>query len=546
MPRLNGATRADGSCKATWRNSDGCASEVLTLRQHNAWMTTGLLRACAATAVALLCACSGLPALEGRSISVAIRTSEPTRLGAAVQPMMQAHPGLSGIVPLADGHDAFAARATLADAAERSLDLQSYIWHDDVSGSLLFDAVRRAADRGVRVRLLLDDNNTSDLDGVLRSLDAHPNIEVRLFNPFLHRDWRVVDYLADFARVNRRMHNKSFTADNQVTVIGGRNVGDEYFEAAAGLLFVDLDVLAIGPVVAQVSSDFDRYWASESAYPLDRLLAHSGTAAPAAAPVPPDGRSDAAREYREAIANSSFVRDLQARRLAFEWARTELVSDDPAKALGRAAPADYLWPRLRHLVPAAAKELQLVSPYFVPGESGAAFFADQARRGVRAAILTNSLEATDVPAVHSGYARWREPLLAAGVRLFEFKRDSAAPRVHGGGLRGSSASSLHAKTFVVDRSVLFVGSFNFDPRSARLNTELGFVIHSPALAAAVADGIAQRVRLQAYEVRLADGALQWVEQGAGGERLYAQEPHAGFWRRIAVKVLSLLPIEGLL
>jgi putative cardiolipin synthase len=381
---------------------------------------------------------------------------------------------------------------------------------------------------------------------VLSWLDAHPNIEVRLFNPFPHRRWRVLDYVTDFARTNRRMHNKSFTADNQVTVIGGRNVGDEYFDAAAPMLFIDLDVLAIGPVVTQVSADFDKYWSSDSAYPLDRLLPpRPGDAAPAPL-APPDGSSDAVSAYREAIVQSSFVRDLHAGRLPFEWARTDLVSDDPAKALGRAASADYLWTRLRNIMPPTASELQLVSPYFVPTKSGAAFFSGMAGSGVRVSILTNSLEATDVPAVHSGYARWRKPLLAAGVRVFELKRESAAPGPHLRALGGSSASSLHAKTFVVDRRLLFVGSFNFDPRSALLNTELAFVIHSPALAAAMSDRFAEGVQTQAYTVRLTASGLQWIEQGAEGERLYTEEPHAGFWRRAGVTFFSLLPIEGLL
>lgn len=509
-------------------------------------MKTWLLRICAAMAVSLLCACSTLPPLADRSVSTAVSESEETTLGAAVRPLRDAHPGLSGIVLLADGHDAFAARATLADAAQRSLDLQYYIWHNDVSGSLMFDAVRRAADRGVRVRLLLDDNNTAGLDDLLLSLDAHPNIEVRLFNPFLHRGSRMMDFLADFSRVNRRMHNKSFTADNQVTVIGGRNVGDEYFDAAQDLLFVDLDVLAIGPVVAQVSADFDRYWASASAYPVDRLLAPNRSGAVATPQAAPDGDSDAARVYRKAIEQSAFVRDLRARRLSFEWAHTDLVSDDPAKALGYAGPEDYLSAALLHVVPRSATGLQLVSPYFVPGESGTAFFSGLARRGVEVSILTNSLEATDVPAVHSGYVRWRTPLLAAGVHLFELKRDIAAPPPDNRMLGGSSSSSLHAKLFIVDRSVVFVGSFNFDPRSARLNTELGFVIHSPALAALMADRFAERVRTQAYSVRLTDGRLEWLEQRPGGVTLYTQEPHAGFWRRVGVGFMSLLPIEELL
>jgi putative cardiolipin synthase len=260
----------------------------------------------------------------------------------------------------------------------------------------------------------------------------------------------------------------------------------------------------------------------------------------------PPGSAEAAHAYRQAVEQSTFVRDLRARKLHFEWARTELVSDDPAKALGRADATDYLWARVRQIVPPAANEVQLVSPYFVPTESGASFFTGMAQRGVRVSILTNSLEATDVPAVHSGYARWRKPLLDAGVRLFELKRESAAPSSRQRLLGGSSSSSLHAKTFVVDRQLVFVGSFNFDPRSARLNTELGFVIHSPALAAQLAGRLAERVQTQAYSVELAGRQLQWREQSADGEKLYAKEPHAGIWLRMTVVLLSLLPIEWLL
>src|SRR6185312_10447800 len=193
-----------------------------------------------------------------------------TRLDRSVAPLVQAHPGLSGILALPDGRDAFAARVLMSDAAERTLDARYYIWHDDLSGGLLFAALRRAADRGVRVRLLLDDNNTVGLDSLLAALNAHPNIEVRLFNPFRFRRWRILGYLTDFARLNRRMHNKSFTVDNQATIVGGRNVGDEYFDAGQGVSFADLDVLAVGPVVAEVAGDFERYWTSRSSCPAER------------------------------------------------------------------------------------------------------------------------------------------------------------------------------------------------------------------------------------------------------------------------------------
>jgi putative cardiolipin synthase len=450
---------------------------------------------------------------------------------------------------LPDGRDAFAARALLADAAERTLDARYYIWHNDLSGSLLFRALRRAADRGVRVRLLLDDNNTGSLDGLLAALHAHPSIEVRLFNPFRLRRWRLLGYLGDFARLNRRMHNKSFTADGQASVIGGRNVGDEYFDAGQGVSFADLDVLAIGPVVKDVARDFDRYWGSGSACPADRVLPPADAASVAGLETTATRveRDPAAQAYTQALAGSPFVRMLLAGQLPFEWAVTRMVSDDPRKGLGRAPDDALLWPRLKRMLGVPTQEVQLVSPYFVPGVRGVQFLSTLARRGVKATVLTNALEATDVPAVHAGYARRRKPLLQAGVRLFEMKRAFSSPPVKAHGPAGSSNSSLHAKTVAVDRSRVFIGSFNFDPRSVRLNTEMGFVIESPALAQAMADVLGRQLPPRAYEVRLSKaGALQWVEQHDGREVVHDAEPGTSVWQRAAVSVLSTLPIEWLL
>ena len=481
-----------------------------------------------------------------------VQATADTRLGRAVDSLAGAHPGESGIVPLAQGRDAFAARALLAGAADRTLDIQYYIWHADMSGILLIDAVRRAADRGVRVRLLLDDNNTAGMDPILAALDSHPNIEVRLFNPFVHRRWRYVDYLTDFPRLNRRMHNKSFTADNQVTIIGGRNVGDEYFGAGEEPLFVDLDVLAVGPVVNDVSTDFDRYWASASSYPADRVIAPTTPAslASVADSATRVERDPAAVAYMQALVRQPFVQELLARTLPFEWAATKMVSDDPAKGLGRAASDELLTDRLRLAIGAPTSELELVSPYFVPGSEGVDAFAAMVRRGVKVTVLTNALEATDVAAVHAGYAKRRKPLLKGGVKLFEMKRGvsgAAGAAAHDRSLTGSSGSSLHAKTFSVDRSRVFIGSFNFDPRSQRLNTEMGFVIDSPELAQRIADAFARGIPERSYEVRLSpSGDLQWVEQSDSGEVVHDEEPGTTFWQRAMVAVLSLLPIEWLL
>jgi cardiolipin synthase C len=472
-----------------------------------------------------------------------------TRLGRACVPLHEARPGHSGVFALSDPREAFAARALLADAAERTLDVQYYIWRADMSGTLLAEALRRAADRGVRVRLLLDDNNTASLDTVLSAFDQHPNIEIRLFNPFRMRRWRLLSYLVDFARLNRRMHNKSFTVDGQATIIGGRNVGDEYFGAGHDFGFIDLDVLAIGPVVADVARDFERYWTSASSLPVASVLPTASPEALAEVAVAAARveRDPAATAYLTALGTSSFVEELLVGALPFEWATVHMVSDDPAKGLGRAREDQLLWTRLRQVVGTPSRALQLVSPYFVPGTTGVRELAEFARQGVAVSVLTNALEATDVAAVHAGYAKRRKALLEAGVALFELRRSGGAPSARGRGIAGSSASSLHAKTFAIDGARLFVGSFNFDPRSQRLNTELGFVIDSPAMAQFLADAFATSIPAQSYKVGVSeDGRLQWEQRRGEDTIVFAAEPGAGLWKRMMVAALSLLPIEWLL
>lgn len=469
----------------------------------------------------------------------------PSLLHRSCSARARENPGKSGVFALREGPDAFAARVLLAGAAERTLDVQYYIWHDDMSGALLFEALHRAADRGVRVRLLLDDNNTAGLDGTLAALDAHPNVEIRLFNPFRYRRWRLLAYVVDFARLNRRMHNKSFTADRAATIIGGRNVGDEYFGMGQELSFIDLDVLAVGPVVADVSDDFERYWASASAQRARRIVGPAPEAAVAdlTAAAHRVEHDPLGARYLHALATCPFVRDLVDGRLQLEWADVHMVSDDPAKGLGRAADDTLLWSRLRAIIGTPRQELHLVSPYFVPGSAGVTELAELSHAGVCITVLTNALEATDVPAVHAGYAKRRKPLLEAGIGLFELKRLPGRGSARGSGVMGSSASSLHAKTFAVDRARAFVGSFNFDPRSARLNTEMGFVIDSPRLAQAIATVFVERIPDRAYRVSLTEaGALQWSSDG----QRFDDEPGAGWGKRLLVWLLEQLPIEWLL
>ena len=501
-------------------------------------------RTMAMMTLVLLQSCAELPSPDHWHASTALQDTAATSLGRALGPMQKAHPGESGVFAMADGHDAFAARVLLADAAERSLDAQYYVWKKDMSGTLLLEALRRAADRGVRVRLLLDDNNTPGLEATLAELDAHPNIEVRLFNPFVGRRSHAAGYLLDFGRLNRRMHNKSFTVDNQATIVGGRNIGDEYFDAGQGIPFLDLDVLAVGPVVNDVSREFDRYWASGSSYPAHLVLPAVNVAS-AAMLIKQD---PASLVYTEAIARAPFVREMLAHRLPFEWAEVRLLSDDPRKGLGLATDDELLWSQLKRILKTPKRQLLVVSPYFVPGTEGADFFIALARNGVKITVFTNSLGATDVPAVYAGYARQRKRLLAAGVGLFELK--SRAPAPDDEGLQpaiGSSGSTLHAKTFCIDGERVFVGSFNFDPRSARLNTEMGLVIDSPALALAITDSLHRDIADHAYEVRLTKtGGLQWIERAGGGELVHLSEPGTNFWQRLKVDLLTILPIEWLL
>ena len=475
-----------------------------------------------------------------------------TGLERSIASQVAAHPGRSGIVALPDGLDAFAARMHLARSAERSLDVQYYIWADDLTGTLLFEALHAAAERGVKVRLLLDDNNTSRrLDAMLAALDAHRNVEVRLFNPFRLRRHRWLDFLFDFARLHRRMHNKSFTADRVATIVGGRNVGDEYFGAAEERLFVDVDVLAIGPVVTAVADDFERYWACAWARPATQVLEPVPTSHLLAVldEAATRRRSEPlAVAYAAGLSASTIVAELVSGRLEFDWAVADLVSDPPSKVVDRAESTALLPASLRVALGDPEHTLDLVSAYFVPTRTGVDALIALAGRGTRVRILTNSLEATDVTVVHAGYAGRRRPLLEAGIELFELQRLSAQRRRRRGkGRFGRSATSLHAKTIAVDGARTFVGSFNFDPRSARLNTEMGLVIHSARLATQVTQAFDEGVLAHAYQVRLADrGRLAWYERRLAGPIRHDVEPGTGVGRRTLVRVLSWLPIEWLL
>jgi putative cardiolipin synthase len=477
-------------------------------------------------------------------------------------PAAAEHDKDSGIQFLGQGRDALAARLALADTAERCLDAQYYIWKPDNSGRLLAERLLRAADRGVRVRMLLDDIGGSASDEILMAMDSHTNIEVRLFNPVANRSFRKLSLLFDFQRVNRRMHNKSFTADRMMTIIGGRNVADHYFAAGDERQFADFDVIAAGPAAAQVAAMFDRYWDSPLSIPIHALnrkrpspehLAKSR--ASLAAEV---GTMTNSAEFASLSTNDVGI-SIRRHEPALVWAPARLVSDLPEKAVTDPKdPSTHLLPELRGIVASTQRELFIVSPYFVPGRKGVEFFRSLRARGVRVVVLSNSLASNDVTPVHAGYRRYRKDLLRAGVEMWEIKPDVAMRATAGGAAaaekRGGTPaqSALHAKTFAFDRNTLFVGSLNLTPRSESLNTEMGLVVEVPKLTGPAVDRLEKSLVQNAYHLEFVPGpgpckecgSIVWVSQENGREVRYTREPHASICRRLQVSILSLFPIES--
>lgn len=376
---------------------------------------------------------------------------------------------------------------------------------------------------------------------------AHENVEVRLFNPFVLRRPKLANYLFDVVRLNRRMHNKSFTVDGAASIVGGRNVGDEYFGAGTTGDYFDLDVMAVGGIVPEVARQFDRYWASEPVYPAQAIIGKDDPGGLDRS-IEAAKRDPRAEHYVGAVRDTQLVAAMLDHSLELESVDAVVVADDPSKGTGPITGNGLLMRQLEAQLGQVERRLDLVSAYFVPGEKGTDMLAGLARRGVRVQVLTNGLEATDVLPVHAGYAKYRKALLRSGVRLSELKRGRADSKADDLGITGSSAASLHAKTFGVDSARIFIGSFNFDPRSLLLNTEMGLLIDSVAQATALERRFGQNVRTGAYEVELAPGGdLAWVETAPDGKTTrLASEPGSSWARRLAVTVIGWLPVEWLL
>jgi cardiolipin synthase C len=503
-------------------------------------------RAFPSLALLLVSACAQLPPRPELPVESAVAVGTDSQLDTLLEPAEQQHAGASGFRLMSEGPEAFAVRAHTGRLAGRTLDVQTYIWHDDVVGRFLAQLLLDAADRGVRVRLLLDDLDARAKNDALAALAAHPNIGVRMFNPLASRAGtlaKIGEFMTSAKRLNHRMHNKSWIADNRIAIVGGRNIGEEYFGASADANFVDLEFVMVGPVVRDASASFDGYWNSAAVYPIATL---SPTAVSAAAlaelrlklgPVVEEAKTG---RYAELLRRDDAVR----RFIEGDWPATwssdyHFVSDDPLKALREpgANRSDVLTV-LQPVLQGAQHDLTLISPYFVPGKKGTAALTDIAKGGPRVRILTNSLAANDVAAVHGGYAEYRKPLLEGGIGIWELKPLPGVKASYT--LFGSKKASLHTKALEVDGRQLFVGSYNLDPRSTALNCEQGVLVTSPELSMQLDALFAEQSSpAHSWRVSLADGQLSWTD----GSSTFTRDPLARFGQRFLAWLSGILPIE---
>ena len=445
------------------------------------------------------------------------------------------------------GREAFIVRLALCDLAERSLDMQYYVWDGDTTGRIVLDRVMKAADRGVTVRLLIDDPYYRANDPVIAALDAHVNVEICLFNPFTNRRWSRLDFIHDFRRVNRRMHNKLMVTDNAAAIVGGRNIGDIYYGVNTIANYRDLDVLAVGPVVHDLSRVFDRYWHSRSTVPIAAIVDRAYGAADLDAILIRLRDEIAAADYPYPIDQD--LDNLAARGDEFRndlvWAHGQIIADDP-EAVSRGEDSDQVATFIRERVARLSKELLIESPYFVLPAQAQASVKVLHERKVRVRALTNSLASNDMLAAHSGYAKTRRRLLENGMELYELRPDTDEFRSGWSPLSGRSPAALHTKAMVFDGEAVLIGSFNLDPRSAVINTEASLYIESQALAerltAYMATGVVPANSYRVFIDRYS--SIIWETVMDGHTVRYRDEPGTGFRRRFVANLLKLLPIDS--
>jgi putative cardiolipin synthase len=492
----------------------------------------------------LFTGCASVPKDYPRTPSTAYQDYLDTSVGQLFEEAAVQHPGESGFAIIRYGRQAFTARIALTELAEKSLDVQYYIWEADATGRILAERLVRAADRGVKVRLLVDDINLAGRDAVVAAMDAHPNIEIHIFNPFAHRDARILDFTLDLDRVNHRMHNKIMIMDNAVAIVGGRNIGNHYFGVATDANFRDLDIAAAGPVVREISNVFDHFWNGDWAVPIAALVDQ---------PYTETDLQTAFKTVRERIATDDYPYPLDedvaglrsglvSIRDNFIWAPGQILWDDPAaieEGLAQGAMSKALFRKIQTL----QNELIIESAYFVPGNKGIEALRQLHERGVRVRVLTNSLASNDVVAAHAGHAKYRDELVENGAELYEMRPDAGVIKKKL--VSGTSKAALHTKALVFDRESVFIGSFNLDPRSGSINTEAGLYVESPELAAQVLVYMDEGVLPEnSYRVLLdEDGDLVWVTEVEGHEIHFHVEPETGLWERFMSGFIQILPVE---
>ena len=493
-------------------------------------------------ALALVAGCASLPERPRLAAVNSIAPAADAPLDLAVADAEARHPGAAGFRLLTLNTNALLSRVVLAEKAEQSIDVQTYIWHADATGFYLAQTLLQAADRGVRVRLLVDDLDARARNADFAALAAHPNIEVRMFNPFASRSGKMSlasEGVRHFGRINRRMHNKSWIADNRIALVGGRNLGNEYFTASHEVNFVDLDFAMIGPVVRDVSASFDRFWNSESAWPIELLDAGSvkeDALVQLRSKLAESTAGAGSSRYAQALRENDGIRRLVSGDWELRWSTNyQFVSDDPAKVTmeEKDAARAVVGAAVVKVLREAQTSLEVISPYFVPGDAGSQVLTGRAAAGADVRILTNSLAANDVATVHGGYSRKRKELLEGGVKLWELKRQGHDqvpddPKKKTSSFAGSSGASLHTKALSADGRIVFVGSYNLDPRSTWLNCEQGVLVEDPVLAKQLA-GIfeIQSGGSRAWHVTLEKGDLRWSD----GTQTLDSEPGASGWRK---------------
>lgn len=469
--------------------------------------------------------------------------SNETEFGYYSQLWQKANGKKSGFLPVVQGMDALGARLDMADRAQESIDLQYFLMSDDTAGHVVASALLRSADRGVRIRFLLDDVFSTMKDRNLHLLNHHPNIEVRLFNPVSRRGLYFMNFLGDFSQANRRMHNKSFTVDNALSIVGGRNIADEYFQLREGSVFSDFDMLAFGPIAQEISSAFDEFWNSPLAIPMEQVT-NEMTLGPAEFERERKIFEDNIDEtyiqlYQEAL-DSPFLQSFISGNESLFVASARVLMDKPDK-LQNSIDTKYmdLAVEFGEVVRSAKQEVVFLTPYYIPGDEGVKFAADLVKKGVDVFVFTNSLASNNHVAVHSGYSRYREQVIDAGVNLYEVRAD--AGREMSGG-EGPDQLTMHTKLALIDQRYLFVGSLNLDARSIEINTEMGVLLDSEELGGLMSSSLKEIMPTLAYRLVKNDkGAIEWHATIGDVNIIETSEPQASRWLRFKSWFLKISP-----